>query len=349
MAITVEKKVGLFFLVALLLLGLMLEVGQRWNPFHKTEHYRTYLGSSTGLKIGDAVRQAGVEVGKILVIAIKNSQVEVEFEVEPGTQIKTDTVATIRLTNLLGGQFLGLSFGSPEAPVLPPGSVVKSRDVANIDIIIDNVSELSKDAKVFIKELNENQNKVLGKVSDMLDENRDSLKNSMTNLESISAKIDRGDGSLARLLNDRTLYANATELTDHLNRVALKIDQGQGTLGKLVSDETLFQDAKSAIASLNEGMKDVRDIAAKINRGEGSMGKLVNDDSLYLELRDASRNVKEVTGKINSGQGTIGRLVNEDGLYRDTSMAVKKLEKVADGLQDSGPLSVLGSIIGTLF
>jgi phospholipid/cholesterol/gamma-HCH transport system substrate-binding protein len=349
MKLTMEKKVGLFFLVGLFLLGLMLELGQRWNPFHHTDKYRTYLESSTGLRVGDAVRLAGVEVGKILKIAIKDRQVEVEFEVEPSTQIKEDTVATIRLTNLLGGQFLGLSFGSADSPLLPPGSVVKSREVANIDIIIDNVSDLTKDAKAFIKDLNRNQNEVFGKVSDMLDENRGPLNGAIANLDSITAKIDRGDGSLALLLNDKTLYNNAAELTDRLNNVALKIDQGEGTLGKLVNDDILYQDAKSAIATINESMKDVRDIAGKINRGEGTMGKLVNDESLYTELRDASRNVKDIAQKINSGQGTLGKLVHDDKLYRDATTAVNKLEKATEGMQDTGPISVLGSIIGTLF
>jgi phospholipid/cholesterol/gamma-HCH transport system substrate-binding protein len=227
--------------------------------------------------------------------------------------------------------------------------VVKSREVANIDVIIDNVSDLTKDAKVLIRELNENQNKVFGKIADLLDENRGPLNGAISNLDSITAKIDRGDGSLARLLNDRALYDNATSLTDNLNAVAFKINNGQGTLGKLVNDDILYQDAKSAVASINDGMKDVRDIAGKINRGEGTMGKLVNDEALYTELRDASRNVKEIAGKINSGQGTLGKLVHEDTLYRDATAAVKKLEKTTEGLQDTGPISVLGSIIGTLF
>jgi len=79
------------------------------------------------------------------------------------------------------------------------------------------------------------------------------------------------------------------------------------------------------------------------------MGKLVNDEALYTELRDASKNISEISRKINDGQGTLGKLVNEDGLYRDTTAAMKKVEKAAEGLGDSGPISVIGSIIGTLF
>ena len=65
MAVSLEKKVGFFFLVGMVVLGVMLEVGEKWNPFERKLPYKTYLTSITGLKIGDPVRLSGVDVGKI--------------------------------------------------------------------------------------------------------------------------------------------------------------------------------------------------------------------------------------------------------------------------------------------
>jgi phospholipid/cholesterol/gamma-HCH transport system substrate-binding protein len=349
MAMSLEKKVGFFFIAGLVLLGVMLELGEKWNPFEEAIPYKTYLSSTTGLKLGDPVRLAGVEVGKITKIAIADSRVEVNFEVKPGTAIKADSVATIRLTNLLGGQFLGISFGSPTAPVLPPGSAVKSREIANIDIIVDNVSDLTKDAKVLIKDLTVNQREVFQKIASILDENRGNLRGAIENMNSITTKMDRGQGSLALLLNDKSLYHNTNELATSMKNVTAKIEKGEGSLGKFVNDDAFYLDAKGAVANLNDGAKDIKEITAKINRGEGSVGKLVNDESLYNELKDASKNVGELARKINQGEGTLGKLVNDDTLYRDTTAAMKKLEKATDGLSDTGPISVLGSMVGTLF
>ena len=349
MSVSTEKKVGLFFIVGIILLGVMLEMGEKWNPFSKNVSYKTYLASTTGLKVGDAVRLAGVEVGAIKKIDLEGDKVRIDFEVKPGTVIRTDSVATLRLTNLLGGQFLGISFGTPNAAALPEGGAVKSRDVANIDIIVDNVSELTKDAKVLVTDLNRNQNNIMGKLSSILDENRGSIKGSLANIDHITAKIDRGDGSLALLLNDRTLYANASEMTANLKTISGRMERGEGSLGKLMKDDALYDNAKGAVTGLNNGMKDINEIVAKVNRGEGSLGKLVNDDSLYLEARDASKNIKEITAKINSGEGTIGKLVYDDKLYLEATAALKKTEKAMDGLADTGPISVLGSVIGTLF
>jgi phospholipid/cholesterol/gamma-HCH transport system substrate-binding protein len=349
MAVSLEKKVGFFFLLGIVILGIMLEAGEKWNPFEKKLEYNTYLTSVTGLKVGDPVRLAGVDVGRILKINIIDGKIRIDFDVKPGTVIKTDTIASLRLTNLLGGQFLGLSFGSPEAALLSPGGTVKGKDVANIDNIVENVGELTEDTRVFINDLNKNQKEVMVKISTILDENRGYLQGAIKNIDSITAKLDHGEGSLAMLLNDRALYRNATDATASLSTIAGKIARGEGTFGKLVYDDALYADARSALADIRDGMKDVREISGKINRGEGTMGKLVNDESLYNEVRDASRNIKEITGKINDGEGTMGKLVNEDKLYRDATAALKKTEKAMEGLGDSGPISVLGSIIGTLF
>lgn len=356
MAHTIERKVGFFFILSLILLGAMLEIGEKWNPFEKKVIYKTYLSTVTGLKIGDPVRLAGVNVGKINSITVQDAIVELVFEVAPGTKIKTDTVASLRLTNLLGGQFLSLSFGSPSAKILEGGGTVKGKDSANIDLIVDTVNDVVKDAKVMINDINKNQNEVMKKISLILDDNRENLADTIANFKSITAKIDSGEGSLAMLLNDKHLYSTLKDAGENINSVAVKINSGEGTLGRLVNDPAIYNDMKGAIGDIRDGagkmsagFKEVKEVAEKINRGEGTIGKLVTDEQVYSDLKETTKNLSEITRKINSGEGTIGKLVNEDKLYRDTTATMKKVEKAAEGIGDTGPISVLGSIIGTLF
>jgi phospholipid/cholesterol/gamma-HCH transport system substrate-binding protein len=225
MKLSLEVKVGLFFILGLLLFGSMLEIGNRWKVFDTGIPYKVYLASSTGLKVGDTVKLAGVEVGSISGISVLEDKVQVDFEVKRGTRIKQDSVAGIRMASMLGGQFLGLSFGSPSSPDLASGGTVKSSDSAGVDTIIENVGGLTKDAKQLITDLNRNQNEVMGKVNAMLDENRTAVHNSLTGLASITAKIDRGEGSLGLLLNDKSLYNNANALSGSLKEVSAKLEQ----------------------------------------------------------------------------------------------------------------------------
>jgi len=356
MAHSTERKVGFFFVLALLIFGTMLEIGEKWNPFEKKVPYKTYLTSVTGLKIGDPVRLAGVNVGKINIITVRDADVEISFEVTPETKIKKDTIASLRLTNLLGGQFLSLSFGSAASPPLEAGGIVAGKDSANIDVIVDTVSDAVKDARVLIHDINKNQNEVMKKISAILDDNRTNLASSIANFKSITAKIDSGEGSLALLLNDNKLYTTLSSAGENINSLTAKIDKGEGTLGKLVNDPELYADLRSAIREVKDGagnvsagFKEVKEVAEKINNGQGTLGKLVNDDTMYTDLKETTKNLNDITRKINTGEGTLGKLINEDNLYRDTTATMKKVEKAAEGIGDTGPISVLGSVVGTLF
>lgn len=362
MALTTEKKVGIFFLVTIIALGVMIEFVEDWHPFEKRHEYRAYFDAAVGIKLGDPVRMAGVEVGKIRAIGIEGNKVRIDFVVVDGTRIREDSVAKIRQTNLLGGQFLGLDFGTEQSPLLPPGSTVQSREGANVDELISN--------------LDRNQERVFGSLGEMLEESREPLVASVTRLESITRKIDLGEGTLGRMVNDPVLYEEVQAAATDLKAILGRIERGEGSLGRLLHDPALYDDAARSVANLreisdkvragegsvgrlftddalyanaNDALANIRDVSAKANSGNGTLGRLVNDGALYEETRGAMSRVNSIAGKIDDGKGTLGRLVNEDDLYRDAKTTLHKVEKTVDGLSDQGPISALGVVLGTLF
>jgi phospholipid/cholesterol/gamma-HCH transport system substrate-binding protein len=52
---------------------------------------------------------------------------------------------------------------------------------------------------------------------------------------------------------------------------------------------------------------------------------------------------------VNQGQGTIGKIVNDQELYRNAKLTLQKLDQATEGLEDQGPLSVIGTAVGKLF
>lgn len=362
MAISVEQRVGLFFLAALILLAVTIELVEDWRPFEDQYAYLAYFNSAVGLKVGDPVRIAGVDVGKIKGIRIEDSHVRVDFYVNRDGSIREDTLAHIRQTNMLGGVFLGLDFGSTDSRLLPVGGRVRTEDSTNIDQLIGN--------------LDRNQDRVLRPLGDLVDESREPLTEAVNRLESIVTKIDKGEGTLGLLVNNPSLYDEMTSVSTRLNQLLARLENGegtfsklitdpalydnlkhtminlaelsdqvrsgQGTLGKLLADDRLYTEAAQAVANLNE-------ITGKVNQGKGSLGKLVHDDALFDNARDSLARINSITGKIDDGRGTIGRLINEDDLYRDAKTTLHKVEKSVDGISDTGPLSALGVVLGTLF
>ena len=76
---------------------------------------------------------------------------------------------------------------------------------------------------------------------------------------------------------------------------------------------------------------------------------MLTEDKAYDDLQQTLANLRSITDKIESGQGTIGKLVNDPDLYHDAKTTINKIEKAADGLNDSGAVSALGTVAGTLF
>ncbi len=362
MAISVEQKVGLFFLSALIVLAVMIELVQDWKPFESQYAYRAYFNSAVGLKVGDPVRIAGVDVGKVKSIGIEESKVRVDFYVNREGALREDSLAQIRQTNMLGGIFLGLDFGSQGGAVLPPDSVVRTADSTNIDELITN--------------LDRNQDRVLRPLGDLVDRSREPLAETIDRLEKIVTKIDEGEGTLGRLVNNPGLYDEMAAMSQRLNTLLERLDKGEGTLGKLLEDPTLYDSLNHTMVSLaeltdqlkkghgtlgkliaddslyNEAAKafaTLNSVAGKVSRGEGSLGKMVNDETLYNNLTDGMGRINSIAAKIDDGHGTLGRLVNEDDLYRNAKTTLHKVEKSVDGISDTGPLSALGVVLGTLF
>jgi phospholipid/cholesterol/gamma-HCH transport system substrate-binding protein len=59
--------------------------------------------------------------------------------------------------------------------------------------------------------------------------------------------------------------------------------------------------------------------------------------------------LKEILEKINKGQGSVGKLVNDESFFNNAKMTLQKVEKATEGLEDQGPLSVLGIAVNSLF
>ena len=59
-------------------------------------------------------------------------------------------------------------------------------------------------------------------------------------------------------------------------------------------------------------------------------------------------NLNSILLKVNQGNGTVGKLVNDQEFYKNAKLSLQKLDKAADGLEDTGPMSVLGTMVNSL-
>lgn len=325
-------KVGIFFVVGLVILLAVFDfVGD--IPFMRGDFtLKAYFQSIGELRKGNPVKLEGYEVGKVSDIRIADRKIEVSIQVDKKAGVRKDSVASIRLTSLLGTSYINLSFGTPESPLAESGDTLPSEEPADINDILAKV-----DSAVGSIE------NALG-AFDVLGDNKENLTKIVTNLDLILEGLQKGEGTFGKLLKDDAVYEEAKGALTNFNEISASIRSGKGTLGKLVNDDKLYEDARAALSGLGN-------ISEKLNNPNGTIGKLLNDDTLYNEATGAATNLNQILEKVNSGQGTLGKLVNEDQLYRDAQDTLLKVDKSIDTLDDLAPLGVFGTALGvvTLF
>ncbi len=96
--------VGLGLIVAMLLFAFNIDKIPLWAG----DAHSAALTEAGGLKSGDDVRVAGVKVGKVTTVDLDGDHVRVDFRVERGTDLGSETSAEVRIKTILGQKMLML-------------------------------------------------------------------------------------------------------------------------------------------------------------------------------------------------------------------------------------------------
>lgn len=257
---SIEVTVGAFMFMILLALGFFTIVLSRENVFRKNYSMVVVFQDVRGLREGDNVFVRGVDVGKIKTLEIEPSGVRVRVTLDQDVVLYEDYSVEILPSSVLGGRFLNINVGSVEKPVVPAGTVLRGKMPADL------IDEATRAAKLIREALEE------GGIIE-------NLKTSMAQIKEITTKLNEGEGTIGKLLTDRKVYDDISEITANLKDVSQRLGEGKGTLGKLLSeDDTLYNDLSAAAAS-------IREITDQIAKGEGTLGKLTKDDELYQEAK----------------------------------------------------------------
>ena len=74
-------------------------------------------------------------------------------------------------------------------------------------------------------------------------------------------KVNQGDGTIARLINDAAMYNDLKKTMDTFAKVAADISEGKGTIGKLVADSGLHDTAMKVLKQISSAIEDAREQA----------------------------------------------------------------------------------------
>lgn len=97
---------------------------------------RARFGSIEGLEVAASVEIAGVPVGKVKRISLEENQALVEMEIQKGTRISDDTIASIRTKGIIGDKFIKLSPGGSEELLKDKGSLVDTESAISLEELV---------------------------------------------------------------------------------------------------------------------------------------------------------------------------------------------------------------------
>ena len=218
-----SARLGLFIMVtlAVLVLGIFI-IGSKKYLFTSTYILKTNFADVAGLEQGADVLVGGVHSGVVQSIELPHKAgggITVSLQMDSTTHdiLKQDSVASIQTEGLLGNQYVAVSFGSAGKAELKSGDTISSIPPLQMAALLDKANGLLASGQVAMNNVTQ----------------------ITAHLQSVSAKIDSGNGTVGALINDRSLYNN--------------IDQ---TSAKLNDTST---EAKTAVASAQTGIKDFQE------------------------------------------------------------------------------------------
>ena len=322
---TLETRLGIFVALAVIAAVLILEVVGGPGRFERGYQLKALFSTVQDLKKGDHVKMAGVEIGRVEDISLDptNNKVLVLMKLRKNVEVRTDSVATVKFTGLMGQNFVSLDFGSASAPLAAPGTLLRTVEQPDLSAMMAKLDSVATGVENLTKSFTGDKiDNLLGPFTDFLKANREPLTATILNMQSVSAQIAAGKGTIGHLIKDDSLYNAALTTVSNLQETGNEI--------------------RTTIV-------DVRKIVDQVNAGQGTVGKLLTDDALYNETTASMANLREIMQKMNRGQGTIGKAINDEELYRNAKLTLQKLDKATEGLEDQGPLSVMGIIVNKLF
>ena len=203
-------RLGAFIVATLAVLAAgVFIIGSQENLFRSTYQLKAQFDNVAGLAVGADVEVGGVHSGNVHSIKLPHKpgdKVIVVMDLDRSTKeiIKQDSVASIETEGVLGNQFVAISFGSAGQAEVRDGETIQSIPPLELGALLAKANGILVSSQQAINNTTE----------------------ATAHLNSVSAKIDSGQGTVGALVNDRQVYNNLEQTTTTLNDTMLQAQTG---------------------------------------------------------------------------------------------------------------------------
>jgi phospholipid/cholesterol/gamma-HCH transport system substrate-binding protein len=195
-----KVRLGIFITGGLMIfIAAVFIIGRQKNLFTPVFRLSTTFQNVSGLQVGNNIRFSGIDIGTIDNITIINdSTVQVDMLIQKNVQkfIKSDCEAAIGSAGIIGDRILIISQGSFDALLAENGQEIKSKEPIETDAIMSSIQLTANNAAIISQQLAE-----------------------------IMTKVNSGNGTLGRFIQDSTIAENINQTISNLKKSSKGLDE----------------------------------------------------------------------------------------------------------------------------
>ena len=308
-------RLGIFVMAALgvLIVSLFL-IGKNQHLIGSHFTLRAHFKNVAGLRVGNNVRYAGIEVGTVKKMEIVDDttlEVTMLLNKEMRTVIRKNALASLGADGLMGNKVVNIVPQPGESPYVQSGDQLASRHSVEIDDVLrtlagtsENIRDISEGLKSTVNRINESEGvwKLLGDES------------LATNIRKVTENLERAT-------------RNADVMTRDVREVVADVKAGKGPVGTMLRDTLMEKELRSTVKELEAVAGhaqqlamdlDVmaRNIDRDINEGKGTVNLVLKDTALTGNITRTLGNVERGTYHFNENMEALKQNFLFRGYFR---------------------------------
>ncbi len=282
-----EVKIGIFALLILLCAYFGINFLKGKDLLGSKNTYYALYDDVSGLKTSSAVVIRGVKVGIVSDIEFadgENGKIRVSLNIARKYRIPQNSCARLYSDGIMGGKAIEIVMGDSAELLKNRGYIRAQSDAGLLSSMGDGAENLLAEINAAVRTLSS----AVGSIDTLVERNSSSLTGTISNLQSITARLD---GIIeAEDRNIRSIIEGAGSVAENLKNNSERIDAIVANV-EGITDSLRSSELKTVVDNLAQTIAEVNAVLQKVNAGEGTAARLMNDGELYRSLVESSENL----------------------------------------------------------
>jgi phospholipid/cholesterol/gamma-HCH transport system substrate-binding protein len=288
----VTTKLTAFTIFTILVTFWLASIIGKLSPFDDTYEIKAVFTDSTGVLNGDAVKIAGVPIGKVTSFEVDGGEAIITMEIAGDVDLPKNSIADIKFLNLLGQRVINiLQPNEPSSEELAEGDTIPVQNTSpalDLSVVFNNLRPLIQSTNP------DDINTVARAILDVFKGREGDLAKILGNVGELTSTLADRDQRLARLVEDLDKVSGI--LNDESASVRTSLDEFSSFMEKLAD---LTPELESAVDKLTTASERFGGVVsrnrANLDQEIGDLATLLNivNDNLG-PLDRVARNLKEV-------------------------------------------------------